>query len=194
MIMQRWVLLTHFLVCFVICLIWPCLDQAMAGNCKISAAEKTALLALPYQEFDQTLGEGWRKYADRGCYRQTAPIVDQYRTMNQRDLLDWQVRILTWHAGQIYAFCDEYGLARLRFQNSFDPKEPNDTPILWNDYVHATLAFLDKDMETLQKHREAIASGPVFNGIRYNLAVVDGFIRCFNRPYSVAYSDKCARP
>lgn len=103
-------------------------------------------------------------------------------------MLAQEIRILTWHAGQMYAFDNNYKQAKKRFQNSFNPKESADTPILWNDYVHATLAFIDKDLNKLRFHRTRIANGPDFNGTKMNLTAVDGLIKCFDQPYAIAYS------
>jgi hypothetical protein len=88
----------------------------------------------------------------------------------------------------MYAFENDYPLAKERFQHSFDPEEPSNTPVLWNDYVSATLAFLNKDIEKLRHHRDRIANGPEWNGSKGNLDVVDGLIKCFDKPYAVAYS------
>jgi hypothetical protein len=161
---------------------------AVAQDCTISSEEEAKLLSAPYQEFDQTLGGGWRVYGDRGCYFLAAQLLDRYKEKNLEAMLDWQVRVVIWHSGQMYAFGNDYERAKARFENSFNPKEPADTPILWNDYVHATLAFLDKDANKVRTHRDRIANGPDFDGVKANLAVVDGLICCFDKPYEVAYS------
>lgn len=85
-----------------------------------------------------------------------------------------------------------YEKARERFKSSLNPQEPADVPILWNDYVHATLAFLDNNMEELRLRREKIANGRLFNGRKANLWMVDGMIKCFDKPYVVATSLGCA--
>ncbi|HZW61790.1 MAG TPA: hypothetical protein VFF04_06215 [Candidatus Babeliales bacterium] len=64
------------------------------------------------------------------------------------------------------------------------------TPILWNDYVYATMAFLNNDMPKLKLYRDKIANGPIFNGKKLNLDVVDNLIQHFGQPYSVAYVQK----
>lgn len=89
----------------------------------------------------------------------------------------------------MHAFDDNYPLAKIRFQASYNPKETADTPLLWNDYVAATLAFLNKDADKLRLHRDKIANGPVWNGVRANLNVVNALLNCIDKPYSFAYSD-----
>lgn len=102
--------------------------------------------------------------------------------------MDWQIRIITWHAGQLYAIDQDYVTAQARFENCYDPAEPADAQVLWNDYVHATLAFLNQDLKKLTLHRNRIAQGPDLNGAKANLHVVDGLIKCFGKSYLEAYS------
>ena len=147
------------------------------------------LLNLTYDKFDQTSGEGWRALGEGlEDYLGAAKLIDQYVVSNANLLDARQIRILNWHAGQMYAFAGDVNLARQRFIESIDPNEPKDNPILWNDYVLATIAFLDKDLGELKKHKKVISEGPVFNGRHANLDVVDGLIKCFDRTYKEAYS------
>jgi hypothetical protein len=147
------------------------------------------LLSLSYARFDQTPNEGWRILGEGlGKYVEAAKLIDKYLASNSNSLELWQIRVLKWHAGQMYAFCDDINMARQRFFESTDQQEPKGNPILWNDYVRATVAFLNKDMDELQKHRKIISEGPQFNGSIPNLDVVDGLIRCFDRTYREAYS------
>lgn len=87
----------------------------------------------------------------------------------------------------MYAFNNEYEIAKLRFKQSINPKEPENMPILWNAYVYATIAFLNNDMHKLKLYRGKIANGPIFNGKKTNLDVVDNLIQYFGQPYLVAY-------
>lgn len=64
---------------------------ASARNCNISSDEENKLLALPYQDFDQSLqGGGWRAYGDNGCYALAAKILDRYSALHGNTLLDGQ--------------------------------------------------------------------------------------------------------
>ena len=71
----------------------------------------------------------------------------------------------------------------------------------WNAFLDANIAFLKKYYEVLLRMRERIAKQPVMTeamgapewaiGKKMNLDVADGFIACFDEPYSVAYDDEC---
>lgn len=163
------------------------ISWASYGDTCIPAQEKSKLLELSYGKFDQSLGEGWRKFSKPGCYAEVALLIDEYFNRKQGKLESWQSQMLTWHSGQLYAFDNNYEIAKNRFRSSLDPKEPKNE-ILWNDYVQASIAFLDNDLRLLKKHRDKIATGPTVDGKKPNLWVVNNFIRCFGKPYSVAYS------
>ncbi|MBX3709642.1 MAG: hypothetical protein KIT56_01715 [Gammaproteobacteria bacterium] len=159
---------------------------AFSADCSVSLVEEKKFLSMSYDAFDQT-ENGWRQYAKLGCYHEMGVLIDKYVVLNKTRLANWQTIGVTWHAGQMYSFNNEYGIAKIRFEQSINPNEPENTPILWNDYVYATIAFLNNDMLKLKLHRDRIANGPVFNGKKSNLDVVDNLIRYFRQPYSTAY-------
>lgn len=152
--------------------------------CAISNAERDELLKLEFNAFDQTMGEGWRKYSNQGCMKEAASLIDDYHDVHQANLENWQKRINRWHAGQMYAMLGDYETARSRFLGSYNPDEPEEPDFPWNDYVSATIAFLDGDPEKLQEHRDRIAA----TDGQQNLHVVDNLLEYFGAPYSVAYS------
>lgn len=156
-------------------------------SCHIPYFEQQKLLNLTYQLFDQTPGEGWRKISDLKCYIQSAQLIDEYIALHKLSLLDWEARNLTWHSGQLHAFAESYDDAKLRFSSSINLDEHEDTKILWNNYVYATISFLNKDLAELTKNRDKIANGPDFDGIKMNLNIVNNLIKCFNYPYKIAY-------
>lgn len=160
---------------------------AFAAPCHISNVEKEKLLLMSYDAFDQQAEKGWRQYAKLGCYHETGVLIDAYLKQNRATLADWQVANVMWHAGQVYAFNDEAKVAKIRFENSINPNEPKNTPILWNDYVHATIAFLEHDGAKLKLYRDKIANGPTFNGTKANLDVVNRLIQYIGHPYAEAY-------
>ncbi len=114
-------------------------------------------------------------------------LIDKYLDQNERVLTNGQSRVATWHAGQMYAFNNEYAVANMRFDHSLNPNEPENAPILWNDYVYATIAFLNTDKLRLMQYRDKISNGKVINGTVPNLDVVDNLIKYYGQPYSVAY-------
>ena len=163
---------------------WSTPEAGEESSCIIPAGEREQLIKLDFDAFDQTMGEGWRKYSARKCYREAGALIDDYYAAHKDGLESWQKRINRWHAGQLYAMLNDYETARQRFLDSYNPDEPADPPFPWNDYVAATIAFLDGDRQTLQKHRDRIAA----SAGQQNLQVVDNLLKYFGQPYSVAYS------
>lgn len=157
-------------------------------KCEISRADKASLINSEYKEFDQSMGKGWRAWGDRGCFQIAIDLLDEYFRVHEIKLLDWQKNIIIWHSGQMSGFLGDYKIARDKFKKCIKPNEPKDTKILWNDYVYATIAFLDKDLVELKKRRDIIANGPSLDGKKANLNVVDNFLKCPNEPYAIAYS------
>lgn len=163
-----------------------CGASAVLGDeksvCPVSDAERDKLMELSFDGFDQTMGEGWRKYSDRGCKSEATSLLEDYFEIHHAELEGWQKRINRWHAGQIYASMDNYETARERFLVSYDADEAEHPEFPWNDYVDATIAFIDGDREKLQKHRDRIAATEG----QQNLNVVDNLLEFFGEPYSVA--------
>lgn len=165
------------------------LSPLFAQTCYLSSEQEEKLLQMPYYDFDQT-ENGWRHYANTGCYQKMGRLIDRYLEKNKTALVDWQKIAITWHAGQLFAFNNDYETAKVRFHHALDKNEGENPPLLWNDYVYATLAFLDKDRNKLELHREKIAKGPIINGKRPNLEVVDNLLLYFDQPYSFAYAGR----
>jgi hypothetical protein len=146
-------------------------------------------LELSYQDFDQSAGRGWRKIADQRKYLEAARLIDRYEK-EKKGLQEWQRVNLRFHAGQLYAFADKKEQALARFKTALVAKEPADSPIRWNAYVQATIAFLERDRKKLAELREEIAKGPKLRGAVPNLDVVDHLLQYFDEPYSAAYRGK----
>lgn len=157
----------------------------IGSTCNISKFEEETLLSMLFEEFDQS-ENGWRKYSEPGCYSSLAKLLDTYMNKNAKILEDWQKIILTWHAGQLYAFNNDYELAKIRFEGAVNPEEADDAPTLWNAYVYATIAFLNDDMTKIIYYHDKIASGPMCDGDQNNLVIVDNLIRNLGQPYSIA--------
>ena len=59
----------------------------------------------------------------------------------------------------------------------------------WNDYVLATIAFLERDRAALQRHRDRVAEGREAHfGNALNLRLLDALLRHFERDYRYATS------
>lgn len=157
------------------------------------------MMALNPHAFDQDLQGGWRPLARRDECRETAAeLLRLYRQTHEPT-----VRLLTWHEAQVRADLGQIDAAIALMEAS--RKRENDH---WNPYVDATIAFLRNDRNALLAARERLVAVPppadfaawrdtAGRPIRWplNLDVVDGFIRCFGRPYKEAYgSDSCRMP
>jgi hypothetical protein len=159
-----------------------------------------ASLALGLDAFDQDMSGGWRALAQQpGCEGAAADLVHAYRAN-----LESHLSILYWHEGQLRANIGQYPEAiRLMAQS----RKAEDR-FGWNPYVDATIAFLRGDRAALVAARATLAGLPRPAGFRddvlangfhitwpQNLAVVDGLVRCFGRPYREAYGlPECREP
>lgn len=165
---------------------------AAAASCEIDSARRAEFLKMPYQQFDQIHGEGWRIYGEGQCYREAADLIVDYILHSRGPLNADNLRILRWHAGQMRALEGEEEAALDFFRASYEPPDAPRRNIDWNSYVDATVAFLTKDRTALDAARARLArQTPFENGYYPNLNVVDGFITCFEMPYAEAYSDAC---
>lgn len=162
-----------------------------ADDDPLAAAEPGSVAELDYVAFDQRPGSGWRELAAAGRYFKGARAIDKY-LQTRPELEAWQRINLNFHAGQLYAHAGHTETALERFRQAINPQEPADSPIRWNAYVRATIAFLKGDRDRLVELRDEIAAGPEFKGEVANLRVVDRMIEHFGEPYSIAYSG--ARP
>lgn len=104
------------------------------------AAQLPMALALDYQQFDQTPGQGFRVLAEAGCPRQAADLIEVWiaHTGDTRNSPRWHVAQLRGEAGEIKA-------ARVAAQSSLRADEATDAPFRWNAHVRAYIAFLDGD-------------------------------------------------
>src|SRR3990167_118953 len=159
--------------------------SAFSANCNITHAEEKSLLSMSYENFDQA-ENGWRQYAKLKCYHEMGILIDKYLNQNHNKLTDWQIIVVTWHAGQMYAFNHEYEIAKIRFEHSMNVNEIANLPILWNNYVLATIAFLSNDMPKLKLYRDKITNGTIHKSEKQYLDVVDNLIKSFRQPYSEA--------
>lgn len=153
--------------------------------------ESAKSLGLSYEEFDQQPGGGWRKSADAGNYFEAAEVIELYM-QEKKHLKEWQRRNLLFHAGQLYAFAQDNKRALQCCKLALNPTEPPDAPIRWNAYVRATMAFLQRDRESLSAYRDEIAKGPELQGAIPNLEVVNKLVELFDESYSHAYRGKKA--
>lgn len=157
--------------------------------------DRRAMLALGMDAFDQDHQGGWRPLSERpGCKGTAADLIRDYRLFMQD-----RIPILYWHEGQLRADLGQNeAAAQLMDRTRRDPGD--ERAPWWNAYVDGTIAFLRGNRAALVAARQRLAAvpRPADTGGRAwppNLAVVDGLLRCFGRPYAEAYHDAaCQRP
>ena len=161
--------------------------------------DRSAMLALGIDAFDQDLRGGWRALSERpGCGTRAADLIRDYREFYQS-----RMGTLYWHEGQLRAGAGQNEQAIALMAQSRRPTAESG----WNGYVDATIAFLRRDREALIRARDALIALPrpagfreetLPNGYRTrwppNVDIVEGFIRCFDRPYFEAMALACRPP
>jgi hypothetical protein len=164
------------------------------------------MTTLGVRAFDQDPAGGWRALAAKpGCKEDAADLIAIYRDYTQQRLTG-----LAWHEGQLRAELGQTEEAIALMEQGRHPavmfgSDQGD----WNAYVDATIAFLKRDHSALIEARERLAHFPVPAGYSYigkdgsrlsgrppnwpyNLDVVDALVRCFGKPYKIAYgSPEC---
>lgn len=159
------------------------------AQCELSQSEREAILRLDYKAFDQTLPDGgWRKYEP--CSVLARELIDTYTARHEKTLQKQEWDVLVWHSGQMSALAGDAADAISKMQKTLKPNEKPTDAFLWNPYANASIAFLKRDRAALLSERQKLAAGlSPFN--RINLRKVDGFIRCFDASYELAYGGNC---
>nr|WP_017122186.1 hypothetical protein [Xanthomonas vasicola] len=184
-------------------------EPAQPAECNY---DRAAMLALDEDAFDQDVQGGWRTIADRpGCAMAAADLLRDYRQAHAIT-----GGIVLWHEGQMRAEAGQTAQAIALFEKSYEPAAEDLAG--WNRYVDAMIAFLKRDRAGLDAARAQLASvlypqgkdmPPLQDGymvfpaekgrpemkVRWppNLDVVDGLIKCYDEPYSVAYGAQRCR-
>jgi len=157
--------------------------------------DRRAMLALGMDAFDQDMQGGWRPLAERpGCESAAADLIREYR-----DFLQDRIPILYWHEGQLRANLGQNEEAA-RLMDRTRRASGDERAAWWNPYVDGTIAFLRGDRAALIAARARLAAAPRSADMPAdrawppNLAVLDGLITCFGRPYRETFADACRRP
>lgn len=171
--------------------------------------DRSGLLALDEDRFDQDFNGGWRALAAKpGCKLAAADLLRDYRQAHNNE-----AGILYWHEAQLRAMAGQSGAAIGLMEKSRQPAGRDQGG--WNAYVDASIAFLRKDRPALEQARQSLAAvpfpsdkgmPPLKDGlvelpmkggktmkVRWppNIDVVDGLIQCFDKPYEEAYGRTC---
>lgn len=129
------------------------------------------MMELSPFEFDQT-GKGWRSLEDPALQ---VLAIKEYIDKYKED--DFYTRLLNFHLGQALAMrnLDEndkiYAVHHMRLSLEENNGE-------WNDYVNATIAFLEKNREELDKY---------VGKQNYNDHIIDRLRKNFDKEYRDAY-------
>lgn len=140
-------------------------------------------LSLSYEAFDQTMGSGFRALSAAGCEREAADLIEAYIEATGAGQSS-----LRWHIAQLRASHGAYSEA-IRYARSslIEEEKAAGIPLRWNDYVLATIAFLEKDRQALITHRDRVADGVEDHaGNAMNLRLLDALIEHFDASYSEA--------
>ncbi len=136
-------------------------------------------MKLSQKDFDGNFNGGFRTLAHEGCELEAAILIDDYMKFNKTD-----DSMLHWHAAQLRAIAEDVdGAVKHAKLSLYDNPDPVRTG-RWNDYVLATVAFLQRDRETLVYHRNKLAEvKDMFWGNALNLKLIDALIQNYDKSY-----------
>lgn len=143
--------------------------------------ERERILALSFDQFDQTEGSGFRILLKQKRHVEAAELIEDYVRRHRRGLTERERVSLHFHAGQLYGIASEPGKADPHLTKAQDKREPTPGghPLYWNDYVDATRAFIERDRPRLVEARKRM--GDLNEGFP---RLVDSFIENFEEPYA----------
>jgi tetratricopeptide (TPR) repeat protein/ribosomal protein S18 acetylase RimI-like enzyme len=139
------------------------------------------LLSLDPHTFDQT-SQGWRSLVYVGDMPQAIEALQGYiqKYVHNGVFVDApkgtktiHPQILIWHLGQMLAMENKYEQAIKWMKQSFIQDDPQ-----WNDYVKATVAFLQGNQQQLDQYK---------NKANENSKTIDRLVAGFGKPYSQVY-------
>lgn len=159
--------------------------NALAVECDVMLQDhRSTDMSLSYEEFDQTPDQGFRVLAANACYAEAATLIQEYIAANSAT-----ENSLRWHVAQLSASAGDYPTAITFSKQVLSESEDFSVkPLRWNDYVLATIAFLEKDMDALELHRDRVAEGTDFAGNAMNLKLLDALVKYFDESYAYATS------
>ncbi len=158
--------------------------SASAQNCQeLYNQHLKTDMSLSYKEFDQTMGKGFRAMVNSQCDKEVADLIEKYIEVNGA-----KQSSLRWHIAQSRAHANDY-TAAIKWSKSVlkESEDFKENALRWNDYVLATIAFLEKDKEALIFHRNKVALGKEEHfGNSLNLKYLDSLIKYFDKNYKFA--------
>jgi hypothetical protein len=157
-----------------------------AGACAISEEQRDRILAMEWEAFDQG-PHGFRSVAsgENYCPLLAAELIEGY--LHQHEELTTKQRYVSeFHAGQLFAGANERSRALAHFYRGFNPHEDPSGDGKWNAYVRATIAFLEKDRETLEASLRILENHQQNPMNAVNVRLVRGFAEHFDSSYDEA--------
>ena len=115
------------------------------------------MLELSWKEFDQSPGAGWRRVADQKEYARAAKLIEYYLE-NKSGLEHGQIAYLHFHAAVLHAYDDNEERAIEHLGSASVDSFPPGFPQSWNALVKGTLAFIQKDMDSVRSARDEVAA------------------------------------
>ncbi|WP_257388476.1 hypothetical protein [Tahibacter caeni] len=165
------------------------LTSAATDCAELYGQHRLGDLDLPVELFDQTEGRGFRVLAAAGCVREAGDLLEAWAA--RRDTVP---RSVHWHIAQMRAEHDDRPAAIAAARRALDAQEAADAAFKWNDYVLATVAFLERDRGAFDRHRDAVAAASGQGGNALNLVLLDKLGRHFDRDYLQAQQADRAQP
>lgn len=114
------------------------------------------MLSLPYNEFDQTYGSGFRELYDRGEYLKGAVLIEDYLKAH-RELTVGEEKFLHLHAAQLFALAGKNRRAVEQLDMAVSHQKSPEIGLAWNDKLAETKAFLTHDRAGLLAAQERLA-------------------------------------
>jgi hypothetical protein len=150
----------------------------LAGCATTESRNRATVLSLPYEQFDQTFGSGWRPVFDQREYAKAAILIEDY-LRSRHELTPGQQKFLHMHAGMLFALAGKNTRAVKHLdQAATDRKLPELWPD-WNDFVAATRAFLTHDRPAIEAARERLAAAN-----SSHLVMADRLVQTFGSSYA----------
>jgi hypothetical protein len=139
---------------------------------------RATALALPYHEFDQAYGDGWRSVFERGEGLAAVALIEDYLDRHT-ELTFSQRKFLHLHAGQILALEGKNDRAVRHLDAAMSHQKSPELWPEWDDFITATKAFLMHDRTSLVAARERLAAA---NAPRLKMA--DRLLEKFGHSYA----------
>ena len=150
------------------------------------SAQREAALKLDYEAFDQTEGSGFRVLAGAGCPREAADLIEAYLQSSGT-----KESSVTWHLAQMRAEAGQTPAAIAAARKVIRADEPEDADFKWNDYVHAMIAFLEKDRAAFDRHLARVRGAA---DRHYGNDLNARLLERIGRHFDMSYAEALAQP